>query len=80
MSKEINGINYVAATDIVKNLCISRQTFWRWRRLEKIPRGHRFRDGRVFYTIDELEKIKQYANHVEALDQSVTQQLKLFNS
>ena len=78
MKLQINGINYITAAEIIKQLGISRQTFWRWRQLGKVPAGYRFRDGRVVYTTEEHTLICEFANRVEALDNSSNQQLKLF--
>jgi hypothetical protein len=79
MEISIDGIKYIAATDIIKQVGISRQTFWRWRQSGKIPAGYRYRDRRVFYTERELDEIRQYANRIEALHQPYDQQLSLFN-
>lgn len=80
MEISIDGIKYIAATDIIKQVGISRQTFWRWRQSGKIPAGYRYRDRRVFYTERELDEIHQYANRIEALHQPYEQQLSLFNN
>jgi hypothetical protein len=79
MAISIDGINYIAATDIIRLVGISRQTFWRWRQNGKIPAGYRYRDRRLFYTERELEEIRQYANKIEALHQPYDHQLSLFN-
>ena len=80
MSVIINNIKYLAASEIISKLGISRQTFWRWRHANKIPLGNRYRDGRIFYTEDEFELIKQYAHRLEALGQPRPQQMTLFTN
>lgn len=79
MEISIDGIKYISATDIIKQVGISRQTFWRWRQSGKIPAGYRYRDRRVFYTERELVEIRQYANKIEALNLAYDHQLSLFN-
>jgi hypothetical protein len=80
MPVNINNINYISTAEIITDLSISRQTFWRWRHAKKIPLGYRYRDGRIFYTEDEVELIKQYAHRLEALDQPQPQQMALFTN
>lgn len=67
MTLEINGKTYVSTTHILQQLGISRQTLWRWRQEGKIPPGHRYRDGKVLFTMCEVEAIKQFANHIEPI-------------
>lgn len=76
---EIEGIEYYSATDVLKELGVSRQTLWRWRHQGKIPIGHRYRDGRILFTDEEVEAIRQFANRIEPLEQLNNHQLKLFN-
>ena len=66
---EINGIQYILTTEILNELGISRQTLWRWRQEGKIPAGHRYRDGKVLFTIQETEAIRQFANRIEPIVQ-----------
>jgi hypothetical protein len=84
MSKlEIEGVTYFSATDLMTELGVSRQTLWRWRRLGKIPAGHRYRDRTILFTADEVELIRQYANRIEPTGKIDRQprfrQLGLFN-
>jgi hypothetical protein len=65
MPKEIDSSEYWSATELIRELHVSRQTLWRWRRLHKIPVGRRFRDGQILFTATEAESIRQYANKVE---------------
>ena len=75
----INGIEYYAAAEVLKKLGISRQTLWRWRQQGKIPPGHRFRDGKTLFTAQEVETIREYATHIEPIDQPDRKQLGLFD-
>lgn len=67
MPKEIDSSEYWSASELIRELHVSRQTLWRWRRLHKIPVGRRFRDGQVLFTAAEAESIRHYANKVEPL-------------
>ena len=65
MPKEIDSSEYWSAAELIRELRVSRQTLWRWRRLRKIPVGRRFRDGQILFTTAEAESIRHYANKVE---------------
>jgi predicted DNA-binding protein (UPF0251 family) len=75
---EIEGVQYFSGTEVIREVGISRQTLWRWRQERKIPQGHRYRDGRVLFTQDELEAIRVFANRVEPISGVSASQLKLF--
>jgi Helix-turn-helix domain len=75
---EIDGVEYFTAADVAAVLKISRQTLWRWRRAGKIPLGHRFRDGQTFFTRNEVEEIKEFAQRIEPIDAPDRSQLELF--
>lgn len=75
----VNGVEYFSAADVLKELGVSRQTFWRWRQQGKIPAGYRFRDGKILFTAEELKAIRQFANLVEPIDIRGVRQLNLFN-
>lgn len=68
MPVEIEGNYYFSASDIHRELGISRQTLWRWRRDGKIPLGRRYRDHQVLYTKDEVDEIRYYANRLEPVN------------
>jgi predicted DNA-binding transcriptional regulator AlpA len=76
---EIQGIRYYSASDIMKEVGVSRQTLWRWRQDGKIPIGHRFRDGRILFTASEVDAIRQYANRIDPIEQENVGQLALFS-
>lgn len=65
MPKEIDSSEYWSAAELIRELHVSRQTLWRWRRLRKIPEGRRFRDGQILFTTSEAESVRHYANRVE---------------
>jgi predicted site-specific integrase-resolvase len=66
MRLEISGVRYYSTSAVLAKTEVSRQTLWRWRRGGLIPKGHRFRNGRLLFTEPEYEAILAYANHVEA--------------
>lgn len=68
MPIRINGVNYFTVADLLKELDVTRQTLWRWRRERKVPSGHRFRNHHVVFDLEEVEMIKEYANRVEPID------------
>ena len=65
MPKELESSEYWSAAELIRELHVSRQTLWRWRRLRKIPVGRRFRDGQILFTAAEADSIRHYANKVE---------------
>ena len=79
VAAEIDGISYFAAIEVCKALGVSRQTLWRWRQEGRIPAGHRFRNGQVFFTEAELDAVRDYANRIEPIGSGDPGQLKLFN-
>ncbi len=79
MPIEIDGVAYFSANEVVEASGVSRQTFWRWRREERVPQGRRFRDRQLLFTRAELEQTREYANRVEPLDPGGREQLRLFN-
>ena len=79
MSRMIDGIRYYSATEVARELGVSRQTIWRWRKEARIPPGYRFRDGQVMFTESELQAVREYGNRIEPLASKNLNQLKLFN-
>ena len=65
MPKELESSEYWSAAELIRELRVSRQTLWRWRRLRKIPVGRRFRDGQILFTTAEAASIRHFANKVE---------------
>jgi len=58
-------VEYVPALALAEAVRVSRQTIWRWRKTGKIPAGHRFRDGQLFFTTGEAGEVRQFANRIE---------------
>ena len=76
----INGVEYYATAQLLEEIRVSRQTFWRWRRRGQIPAGHRFRDGRLLFTGPEAEMIRSFATSIQAVDRPAFRQGRLFNN
>lgn len=76
---KIAGVAYFSAADIHRELGISRQTLWRWRKARKIPQGRRYRDRQVVFTKQELELIREYANRLEPAGPSEANQPKAYD-
>jgi hypothetical protein len=79
MPLEIDGTSYYSAAEVIAELGVARQTFWRWRKEGKVPLGHRFRDSQVVFTLTELQQALEYANRIEPISPASSDQLKLFN-
>lgn len=70
----VEGVEYISASEVAKELMISRQTLWRWRQSEKIPCGRLYRDHQLIFTLSEMESIREYANRLApSLTKDVTQ-------
>ncbi len=74
----VEGVSYVPATDLARELGVTRQTVWRWRTEGKIPAGSRFRNGRILFSPTEVEAIRRFSQQLEPLDDAVSDQLALF--
>lgn len=75
----INGMQYFSASDLARELGVSRQTLWRWRQDGKIPKGYRFRDNSILFTADEITLIREFATKIEPANVADARQGKLFN-
>jgi len=75
----VNGVEYFPATELLVEIGVSRQTLWRWRRRGQIPRGRRYRDGRILFTGREVEMIKRFATSVEIAERPAFHQGRLFD-
>ena len=78
MPIEIESVTYLSRSEVAEAAGVSRQTLWRWGRDGKIAGGQRFRDGKVLYSSQEVEAIKEYANRLEPVG-SDSEELPLFN-
>jgi predicted DNA-binding transcriptional regulator AlpA len=70
---------YISSAELIQELSVSRQTFWRWRREGRIPTGHLFRGGRLVFSSLEADRVRAFANRLEPTAPSSRNQLKLFN-
>ena len=75
----INGVDYFWAAQLLHEIAVSRQTFWRWRQKGQIPTGHRFRDGRPLFTGSEAEMIRRFATSVQLAERPASYQGRRFN-
>lgn len=79
MPQEIDGVTYFTMEEVAEAVEVSRQTLWRWRKAEKVPQGHSFREGQqVLFTASEFLAIREFANRVEPIG-TPPDQLGLFN-
>lgn len=73
---EVRGTTFFPASAVAKDLNISRQTLWRWRHEGKIPKGHRYRNGQILFSADEVDAVREFAHRIEPIDSG--NQLRLF--
>jgi excisionase family DNA binding protein len=80
MPVQIDGELYYTNSEVSEQLAVSRQTLWRWREKGRIPSGLRSRTRQVLFKRDEVEAIRQFANHLEPIELGGggTKQLGLF--
>jgi predicted DNA-binding transcriptional regulator AlpA len=78
MPLTIDGVEYIAARELMKALNVSRATLWRWRNEGKIPSGHRLRGRQVVFTRGEADAVRGYAHRVEPIASEAAEQLPLF--
>lgn len=78
MSLKINGIVFYTTQEVLKKCKVSRQTIWRWKKEGKVPKGRKFRDGKLLFTESELRSIYDFANSLIPHEISDEKQLKLF--
>ena len=78
MPLQLDQQTYFTASEVTRELGISRQTLWRWRQEGLAPPGHRFRDRQVVFTAEEFRTLKDYANRLEPAAPMDTGQLGLF--
>lgn len=76
----IDGVEYYSTTELLGEIRVSRQTFWRWRRMGQIPAGHRFRDGRLLFTGTEAETIRRFATSIQIAERPAFHQGRLFDN
>jgi excisionase family DNA binding protein len=82
MAVELDGEVYLCVSEVAERIGVSRQTLWRWRTEGEIPTGHRYRGGKVVFSLPEVEKIEAYAHRLEPVrvgSSFDSHQLRLFN-
>jgi len=78
MPVEVNGKQYLQATEVAEEGGVTRQTLWRWRRDGSIPVGRKFRGRQVIYNSGEVEIIRQFAQRIEPIDDQHRREKTLF--
>ena len=71
MPIEINGQTYYRTSEACMKTGISRATLFRWLKAGVIKKPYRDRRGWRLFTEDDLNKIQEEANRVEAEDTSL---------
>jgi len=54
MAVELDGEVYLCVSEVAERIGVSRQTLWRWRTEGEIPTGHRYRGGKVVFSLPEV--------------------------
>jgi predicted site-specific integrase-resolvase len=62
---EIAGTTYLLATDLARQVGVSRTTLYRWRQDGKIPAGCRDRRRLILFTLAEAQIVGDYADRLE---------------
>jgi len=68
MPVQVDGEMYCTNSEVSEELGVSRQTLWRWREKGLIPTGMRYRTRQVLFKRNEVEAIRQFANHLEPIE------------
>lgn len=80
MPANIGGVKYFSTAEVLEAIDVSRQTLWRWRQEPGFPQGCR-RRGRLLFTQEDVDQIKEFAFNVEPVDPSSDpRQLALFGN
>jgi len=78
MPVEVHGKRYLQATEVAKEVGVTRQTLWRWRRDGTIPLGRKYRGRQIIYTANEIELIREFAERIEPVDDQHRREKTLF--
>jgi DNA-binding transcriptional MerR regulator len=65
MSREISGQKYYTATEVCREVAISRPTLFRWLKRGVLTRLHKDRRGWRMFTEDDLRKIQLEAVRIK---------------
>ena len=79
MPVEIQSVMYFTATEVAKEVGVTRQTLWRWGQAGSIPEGRRDRRRRHLFTASEVKLIKDYATQLLPAN-ATSKQLRLFKN
>lgn len=74
----IDGREFITATELLRELNISRQTLWRWRQQGSISLGRLYRKNKLVFTVEEASAIRDFANRLEPTFLDNPSQLQLF--
>ena len=80
MPVDIDGQEYLSASEVADRVNVSRQTLWRWRQDDLVPQGHRYRGRQVVFSPEEIQAIADYAYRMEPIAPVLSSQLRLFDS
>ena len=65
MPREMNGKRYWSASEVCREVAISRPTLYRWLKRGVLAKLHRDRKGWRMFTEEDLKKIRLEANKVD---------------
>lgn len=65
MPREINGQKFYTATEVCREVAISRPTLFRWLKRGVLTKLHKDRRGWRMFTEDDLEKIQLEAGRIK---------------
>ena len=71
MAFSLGEITYFTAEEVAKQVGVSRQTLWRWRRCGQIPQGQRYRGRRLVFSEEELRAILEFGHRIEPASSGV---------
>jgi DNA-binding transcriptional MerR regulator len=70
MPREINGQRYYTASEVCREVTISRPTLFRWLKRGVLTRLHRDRRGWRMFTEDDLRNIRLEAGRIDVEEPS----------
>lgn len=80
MPLDLKGKTFYTMSEVAEVADVARQTVWRWRKAGKVPEGRRYRGRELLFTLDEMERVYEYAHRLEPVDppSDFEDQLRLF--
>jgi DNA-binding transcriptional MerR regulator len=70
MPREMNGKRYWSASEVCREVAISRPTLYRWLKRGILTKLHRDRKGWRMFTEEDLKRIRSEANKVDVQELS----------